>query len=367
MCQCLTSNPVLAPLVTHSLSHCLLLSKGLIAWLLEGHSGDTSVAVTSVLIGEVVTRLQSHLDKVKVMTSITEHLLLPSARLAVIAKDDERKEMQDLLKEMKSLIATSLFHSEILKKYNSAFTLLFSETKAVLNDEIIGFLQTVVSYIESEPVEVMQFLLVQIFSLFIMRFKAQKTLNCQLLVVLCHALGITIQNPKVPSLVHNSFVAQKLRASDVDDKKKEVLLYHLLCTLRDSSLIIVKDEDIDLLLKGVGETLVKAAPVSSAGYKCLQVLLAVCPLFMSNLITKNMWNIYCCKTPNNIATLGELYCSYDDLLCEILEVCVNLRNLHKMLEKMLSAVKEERAQLKDHEIIPESLHAHQEKLILPPR
>ncbi|KAK8399199.1 hypothetical protein O3P69_003369 [Scylla paramamosain] len=367
VCHCLMSNPVLAPLVTHSLSHCLLLCKGLIAWLLEGHLGDANVAVTSLLIGEVGTRLQSHLDKVKVMTSVTGHLLLSSARLAVSARADERKEMQDLLKELKSLLATSLFHSELVKNYSTAFTLIFSETKAILNDKIIEFLQVIVSYIESEPVEVMQFLLAQIFSLFMMKFKAHKIMHCQLLVVLCHALGITIQNPKVPSLVQNSFAAQKLRISYINGRKKEVLLYSLMCVLQDASLNITKDGDIDLVLKSVGETLVKAAPVCSAGYKCLQVLLALIPQFMSNLIMKNVWNIYCCKTPDNTAAVEELYSSYDDLLCGVLEVCVKLRNLPKMFEKMLSALKEKSAELKDHVIIPESLHAHQERLIFPPR
>lgn len=367
VCHSLMSNPVLAPLVTHSLGHCLLLSKGLLTWVLEDHIDDLSVSIATVMILEVGTRLQSHLDRMRVMTNVTEHLLLPSARLAVSAKDDERKVMQELLKELKSLISTSLFHSELINYYNNAFILLFSEAKAVLTDDVVKFLQLIVSYIENEPVEVMQFLLGEIYLQFMTKFKAQKNLHCQMLVVLCHALGITVQNPKVPSIVENSFAAQKLRAFNIDAKKKEVLLYSLLCIIQDASLNIIKDGDVDIFLKGLGEILVMTAPVSCEGYKCLQVLLAVIPQFMSNLIMKSVWNIYCCKTPDNTALMGDLYSAYDDLLCNVLEVCVRLRNLPKMFEKMLSAMKEKSSDLKNQEIIPEALHAHEERLIFPPR
>ncbi|XP_045129896.1 uncharacterized protein LOC123515415 isoform X2 [Portunus trituberculatus] len=367
ICHCLMSNPLLAPLVTHSLNHCLLLSKGLVAWLLEGHMGDANVAVAAMLIGEVGSRLQSHADKGKVMTSVTEHLLLPSARLAVSARDDERKEMQDLLKEMKLLIATSLFHTELLDNYKNAFMIIFSETKARVTHKIISLLQVIASYIESEPIEVMQHLLAETLYEFMMKFRTYKTLHCQLLVVLCHALGITINNPKVPSLVQDTFISQKLRPSVIDERKKEVLLHSLLCVIQNIPIHFVRDGDIDLLLKGVGEILVNAVPVSSAGYKCLQVLLAIVPTFMSNLIVQNVWDIYCCKSPDNTASVGELYSSYEELLCKVLEVCVRLRNLPRMFEKMFSALKTKSEQLKDQEIIPESLHAHQERLIFPPR
>ena len=361
------SNPVLAPLVTHSHGHCLLLSKGLITWLLEGHTDDLSVAIATVMIREVGMRLQSQLDKMKVMTNVTEHLLLPSARLAVSLKDNEEEKVKELLKEMKSLIATSLFHSELVHYYNNAFTLLFSETKAVLTDEVIKFLQVIVSHIECEPVEVMQYLLGEIYFQFMMKFKAQKNLHCQMLVVLCHALGIAIKNPKVPSIIENSFAAQKLTVFDINAKKKEVLLHSLLCIIQDVSMNIAKDGDVDILLKSVGETLVMTAPVTCEGYKCLQILLALIPQFMSNLIIKSVWNIYCCKTPDNIESVGDLYSIYDDLLCKVLEVCVRLRNLPKMFEKMLSAMKEKSSELKNQDIIPESLHVQKERLIFPPR
>lgn len=366
VCHSLMTNPVLAPLVTHSLGRCLLLSKGLITWLLEGNTDDLSVTSATMMITKVGARLQAHVDKVNVMSSVSEHLLLPSAKLAVAMKGDGRKQMQELLKEIQSLITTSLFHGELINHYNNAFTLLFSEAKAVLTDDFVKFLQLIVTYIESEPVEVSQCILGEVYRQFLMKFKAQTNLHCQMLIVLCHSLGITLQNPKLPSIVAKSFSAQKLRALNTSEEKKEVLLYSLLHVIQEASLNIPKDGDMDILLKSLGELLVATSPVSVEGYKSLQALLVLIPQFMSNLILKNMWNIYCCKTPNSSDAKGELHAAYDDLLCEVLVVCVRLRNMPKMFEKMLAALKDESANLKN-QTIPESLEAQEGRSVFPPR
>lgn len=366
VCHSLMTNPVLASLVTHSLGRCLLLSKGLIMWLLEGNTDDLSVTIATMMITEVATRLQAHVDKVNVMSNVSEHLLLPSAKLAVAMKGDDRKQIQELLKEIQSLITTSLFHGELINHYNSAFTLLFSEAKAVLTDDFVNFLQLIVTYIESEPVEVSQCILGEVYRQFLVKFKAQTNLHCQMLIVLCHSLGITLQNPKLPSIVAKSFSAQKLRALNTSEEKKEVLLYSLLHVIQEASLNIPKDGDMDILLKSLGELLVATSPVSVEGYKSLQALLILIPQFMSNLILKNMWNIYCCKTPNSSDAKGELHATYDDLLCEVLVVCVRLRNMPKMFEKMLAALKDESANLKN-QTIPESLEAQEGRSVFPPR
>lgn len=372
VCHTLVSNPALAPLLTHSTEHCLFLTKGLMKWILEGHKNDLDVTLTMMMTLEVSTHLRSQPNRNRAMVAVIDHLLLPTARLVAVFQDDERELVQKLLKEMKSVVSVNLFQNELICMYSETLSILLSkETKAMLSSNVDNLLTLILSAVENELTEVTQCLLREFLSEFSVRFKSHGALHYQMVIVMCHMIDVSILNPKIPSIEKNSLAAQKLKPSNLDKGKQEALLYSILCAVESVSLDLMANVggvNFSTFLESLGEMLMKTSFKSTHGYKCLQILLSVLPQFMSNLILKGLWDIYCYKNVHEIvASKDALYSTYDDLLCEVLEVCIRLRNIPKMFGKILFGLKENSANLENHQIIPNSLLVYEGKLLFPPR
>ncbi|XP_071515619.1 uncharacterized protein [Panulirus ornatus] len=372
VCHTMVSNPTLAPLVTHSSEHCLFLTKGLIKWLLEGHKSDLDVTLTLMMTVEVSSHLRSQPKRNWAMTAVIDHLLLLAARLVVVFLDDDRELVQKLLKEVKMVISTNLFQNELIAMYRDTLsTLLSEETKAVLSSEVDKLLVLILSAIENELVEVSQCLLKEFLNEFLLRFKGHGALHYQIVIVLCHMLDVSIPSPKIPCIEKNSLAAQKLKPSKLDKGKQEALLYSILYVVESSSLDLmanVSGVNFSTWLESLGEMLTSTSPESTHGYKCLRILLAVIPEFMSNCILIRLCDICCYNNVHDIAASKDaLYSAYDDLLCEILEVFIKLRNITEMLGKIVFGLNENSASLDNQQIIPDSLLVYEGKLLFPPR
>ncbi|KAG7160257.1 uncharacterized protein LOC121876485 [Homarus americanus] len=372
VCHTMMSNLVLAPLITHSHDHCIFLIKGLVNWLLEGHKSDFDVTLTMKMTQEIGTHLQSQPNRVQALVSVVDHLLIPCARLNAAFQDDKREIVQNLLKEVKLVVSMNLFNHELFSVYNgSLHTLFFEETKATLSTDVEKLLLSIRSAVEDEEVQVSQFLLAEFLTEFSIRMKNKHILHYEMLIVLCHMLDVSFPDFKMPSIEKNSLAAQNLKPTKLDKGKQEALLFSILRAVESCSWDFatkVKHVSLSIWLDSLGDMLAKSMPATVQGYKCLHILLIMLPQEMSNHIFKNLMNIYRYTKVSDMAPgMDALYSAYDDLLCETLEVCVKLRNLPKMLSRILIGLKEHKSSLENQKIIPESLLVYEGKLLLPPR
>nr|XP_045617905.1 uncharacterized protein LOC123770265 [Procambarus clarkii]XP_045617906.1 uncharacterized protein LOC123770265 [Procambarus clarkii]XP_045617907.1 uncharacterized protein LOC123770265 [Procambarus clarkii] len=371
LCHTLLSNPAVAPLVTHSAHHCLSLTKGLINWLIEGHKSDLDVTLTLMASLEVGTHLRIQPDRSSALLSVVDHLLLPHARLNVALKSDEREIVQKLLKEIKLLVFENILHYKLVNQFTTTLSNLFSEeTKVSLDTVVEKLLMSIVSAIKTE-VEVSQYLLAEFITEFVVRIK-NKVLHYQMLIVACHMLDVPWpESKKIPSLEKNSLIGQKLKPSCLAKEKQEALLYSVLSAAESTSIdltVNVKGMSLKTWLENLGEVLMKTTPETTEGYLCHRTLLKMIPQFMSGLVMKNLWILYCYKKVPHVTRASKvLYAAYDDLLCDVLAVCVSLRNIDNTLRRILSGLREDTASLKNQQIIPDSLLVYEGQLLLPPR
>lgn len=369
-CHVLLSNPVLAPLITRSAEHCIFLTKGLIQWLVEGHQSDLDVTLTLMATLEAGAHLRIQRDVSNAFLSVIDHFLLPHARLNVVLKNNKREIVQKLLKKINSVVTENLFKSKLVNLFTQSLDVLLSEeTKESLSTVVETLLVFVVSAVENESLEISQFLLTKFFSGFSAQFRS-KVLPYQMLIVLCHMLDVSLSRSEIPSLEKNSFAVQKLKSSNIDKEKQEALLFCILNAAESSSMDVtasVRGVSLKQWLENLGETLLKTAPLTPEGYHCLRTLLVMIPQAMSGLILKNLWNICFKKVPVMTQSMTALYSAYDDLLCDVLGVCVRMRHIPKTFSRILFGFKKDIAFLENQQIIPDTLLVYEGQLLLPPR
>lgn len=372
VCHTMMCDTTLAPLIVHSSKTLsLTLTESLARWLIAGHRSDLDIRLTKMMVGEVCIHLRNQLDRGSAMTAIVDHILVPSARLLVALENDEREIVQQFMKEMKELITSYLFNGKLHAVYVSSLTALYSEeAKQELPKCVKSLLLSLISAAENEPVEITRCLVSELLYNFSVLFKNQYRNYLKIVILVCHLLGLPVPNTTISSALENSHTAQELKPLCLQKEKQEVLLYSILKCVDSVWLDLAVELDGLTLaewFKMLGQKLITTSLVSQHGYKCLHILLAANPQDTSALILKNLWSIYCSDANTGLDADDAVYSAYDELLCELLEVCLKLHKLPQMLDSILSGLNGDSVNLENHLIIPASLLVFEGKMLLPPR
>ncbi|KAK4310865.1 hypothetical protein Pmani_017598 [Petrolisthes manimaculis] len=373
VCGILLKNPALAPLITHSPAYCFLLCKGVIKWLLEGHTRDQDVVLATTLILEASTHIRSQSDKSVAMLLVLSHLFVPYYRLLAMYKDDERSPIQQLLKEIRDVVYKSLLQRTLVHSYASVLGAYNAEEKFTgMSNDVEKLFVEICGVLESEAVEVAQCMLSEFISEFLTEYK-KIILQYPFLGLLCHMLGVNAGNNKLARPIKYGIVVHKLKIRGLNKKRQEALLYSIFLALESASIDWKESfeedgkEDLSTWLEALCEKLLMSPPNTVQGFKCYEILLHIQPQPVSDLLLSRLFNLHSFSNPGTEDTTQACYSAYDDLMCEVLDTCVKLRNLPKLFSKMIEGLKEMSTKLNNLHILPESLIIYEGELLFPPR
>lgn len=124
-------------------------------------------------------------------------------------------------------------------------------------------------------------------------------------------------------------------------------------------------------LQNLADLIMKHGLQTASGYKCLQTVLHVNPKNTVNLILNNFCSIVRSmgKTDScEIVKSNSLHSASDDLLCDVLQVYCQLREVPSMFVSILKSLFKVRTWVSQKcNIMPESLHVYEGNLLFPPR
>lgn len=379
VCWAIMSNPTLAPLIVRNTAHCLTLAQGLASWILKGHKSDEDIELAQKVIRELEMSLRSQLDHKYGMNSVLEHLLLPMARLAAAFKEDKNQNVKLLVVNYRMTVTVNLFENELMQDYKMTLEALFTkESEAVVPKEIKAFFAALVSAIKDEPVEVASCMISDVFSQFIYKYQNQQKLHFQLLVVLCYLIGVSPSKSSGSHVLADSIAKLKIKPPDISQAKTERILLSLLEVVESKSLDLSSKLGMDTLKAWLGKLVYKQLlhPLaSSSGFKCFSILMAILPQVVANMVIKKYNLLFAStekeetKTPDTdrLCSKEAMYQAFEDLVCEVLKVYDQLRDVPGLVNGMLQGITNKQSVLSGKAVVPDSIIIYEGNLLIPPR